>query len=826
MRIALIFLLCSFSLGICSAEKSTFVDKIQFIQYLEESTALEEVKKGNLDIYYSRIPTELLQGQESTRNLQIFSTTGGSYSILVNPATGENFNPFSYQQIRFSLNYLVDRKLIVDELMGGNGLVMTSNYGPFDPDYFLIVNELEKFHFRYDPELANSMITNTLIEHGAKKIDGRWTYDGKPIEITFFIRNDDPIRNSIGEVISAELEKIGFVVKKDYGDLNKAFVVVYGSDPADLKWSMYTEGYAGRSAFVKYDPLGLAQMYAPWFSNMPGFNNPAYWNYKNSTIDDLTQRIYSSNFTSSEQRADLIRDATKNGVQESVRIFLASKIDPFVANKSVDGIINDFGAGITTRFTPINARTDDSELKIGVKQIYQGAWNPVAGLGDAYSKNIWDTLYDPGIFKNPYSGENFGVREKWKVETAGPVGTLDVPDDAINWSPSLQKWVQVGQNTKAVSKITLDLLWSDWHDGQKMDMNDVLYSIYFTQEWGSPPQENDKTFDPDFSPSASQSAQTLVGIRILDDHRLEVYVNYWHFDESEIAGWAGVWPAMPWEVMYGMEQAVLDGKASFSRTDAQAKNLDWLSLITPRDSSLIQQLIETSSANKKHPLALDGFNNSEQYYKERYSAAIEWIKDKKHAVISNGPFYLEGYSPEARTITIKAFDDPTYPFEAGFWKKFEQVQFPKITEISVPGKLVKNQTAEIPIRTTNASHLYYFVTDAAGNQEDYGILNIKSDDATIVLPKDLTGKMTLGGNDLKVYAISDSVLRPDIYATSFLVVDSDEGEMSTSVLSEGGNDTQTTFDFGFASIIAGSMIILSIFYVRHKRKKAKLNQSQ
>ena len=34
------------------AEKNTFVDSIKFIQYLDENTALEEVRNGNLDMYY------------------------------------------------------------------------------------------------------------------------------------------------------------------------------------------------------------------------------------------------------------------------------------------------------------------------------------------------------------------------------------------------------------------------------------------------------------------------------------------------------------------------------------------------------------------------------------------------------------------------------------------------------------------------------------------------------------------------------------------------------------------------------------------------------
>ncbi|MFB5648586.1 MAG: ABC transporter substrate-binding protein, partial [Candidatus Nitrosomaritimum aestuariumsis] len=160
---------------------------------------------------------------------------------------------------RFALNYLVDRKLIVNELMAGYGAPMISNYGPFDPAYLTIIEQLESFNFRYNPALAEEIITKNLKDKGAIKIDNRWQMDGVPIEITFFIRSDDPVRKSIGEILSSELERIGFTVKKDFGDLNKAFVIVYGSNPADLKWNLYTEGW-NKSAFVKYDSVGLGQM--------------------------------------------------------------------------------------------------------------------------------------------------------------------------------------------------------------------------------------------------------------------------------------------------------------------------------------------------------------------------------------------------------------------------------------------------------------------------------------------------------------------------------------------------------------------------------------
>jgi peptide/nickel transport system substrate-binding protein len=35
----------------------------------------------------------------------------------------------------------------------------------------------------------------------------------------------------MGEMLANELEKIGFTVQRDYGDLNKANLVVYGKDP-------------------------------------------------------------------------------------------------------------------------------------------------------------------------------------------------------------------------------------------------------------------------------------------------------------------------------------------------------------------------------------------------------------------------------------------------------------------------------------------------------------------------------------------------------------------------------------------------------------------
>jgi peptide/nickel transport system substrate-binding protein len=760
------------------AEKNTYFDSIKFIQYLDENTALEEVRNGNLDVYYYTISPDRLETHQAREGLQVFDSTGISYSLLTNPAESDKFNPFSSKEIRFALNYLVDRKLIVNELMGGYGSVITSYYSPSEPEYLTIIEQSESYNFKYNPGLTNEIFTKVLTEKGAKKINDKWEIDGKPIEISIFIRSDDPVRKSIGEILSVELEKIGFIVKKDFGDLNKAFVVVYGSNPADMKWSLYTEAW-GRSAFVKYDSIGLAQMYSPWFSNMPGFNDPSYWNYKNDKLDELTQKIYSAEFDTSKQREQLIQEAVTEGVNESVRIFLASKVNQYVANEKVSGIVNDFGAGVPSRFTPINAQSDSDEFVIGVKQIYQGAWNPIMGLTDTYSRHIWGIISDPGTFKHPFTGETFPVRVDWQVETAGPNDKLAVPQKAIIWNPTLQKWENISQGTLATSKVTFDFKFSNWHNGQKMDMNDILHSLYFTVDWGTQVDENDKTFDTEYTPRAAQMIESIIGVNQIDDDTLEVYVDYWHFDEGEIADWGDTWSVMPWEISVAMEKAVIDGKVSFSRSGATSKNINWLSLIVPNDAILIKSYLQEFKEENYIPIAFKNDIKNSEYYQNRYDSSINWIENNNHAVISNGPFYLESYAPESRTITVKAFEDDTYPFKIGKWSEFENVQFPIIKKIDLKKVIMKGDELKIGIKTVNSDSILYFLTNNEGELIESEKIKVNDENMIINVSVEKTEKLGMGANNIKIFAMSNSVLKPDYYESSFIVTN-EKIELPTS----------------------------------------------
>src|SRR5262245_9104124 len=73
-----------------SATKSNntgaYIDGVRFIQYLDDNVALEELKSGNLDTYYFRIPLEAASEIKNIPNLKEYDKLSGSFGLLLNPA--------------------------------------------------------------------------------------------------------------------------------------------------------------------------------------------------------------------------------------------------------------------------------------------------------------------------------------------------------------------------------------------------------------------------------------------------------------------------------------------------------------------------------------------------------------------------------------------------------------------------------------------------------------------------------------------------------------------------------------------------------------------
>jgi peptide/nickel transport system substrate-binding protein len=775
--------LIPFSFG--QTEKGPYIDQARFILRDDENLALEEVRNGDLDMYYFRIPLEAAPDAERDPRLQVHHRQAGSMGLYVNPAeSGDSsvINPFQFREVRYALNYLVDRESVVNLVQMGYGTPMIDPFGLSSPEYLNVIDIVESFGFRYNPALAQKMISDAMTGAGALKQAGKWTYSNNPVIIKMLIRQDDATRKSLGEIVASELEKIGFTVQKEYGDLNKATTVVYGTDPKELQWHIYTEGFAGTSVFVEYNPVVPAQMYGPWFGRMPGGQNPEYWNYANATLDKLTQDIFFFNFTSEAQRNDLVRKAVQMGVQESVRIFVSQKTDPFVASADISGLVNDFGAGITSKYSLLNAQKADGtkSLDIGVKQIHQGSWNLIAGLQDTYSRDIYSSIADAGTFRDPYTGEIIPFRAEWTdISTKGPLESMAVDPAAQLWDPALQEWKQVGNST-SLSKVTFRPMYSNWHNGIPMDVSDMMYSQYFFFEWGTDSGESDQTKDPEYTSQASVAIPLMKGV-VFTPTEIQTYIDQWHYNDKEIADSGIFFTSEPWEITAATERLVVDGKAAYSRNEASVKGVVWLDPIVKEHADMIKAELQKMKNENFVPAALKEVVSPAQAA-ARYDASIKWIEDHGHAIISNGAFYLDNYNTAGGTITIKAFRDSSYPFEVGHWSKYTQPKLADITNVNVPRAVAIGQPASVSLDLTVAGQpssdatVAYFVSNkdsqivAQGSATSDGVGKFKFD-----LPAADTEKLTPGPNQLKIFASSNEARRFVISTNTILATSTPSG---------------------------------------------------
>jgi peptide/nickel transport system substrate-binding protein len=381
-----------------------------------------------------------------------------------------------------------------------------------------------------------------------------------------------------------------------------------------------------------------------------------------------------------DERNELFREATVMIIRESVRVFVVTTLDPQPMSANMRGVTEDRGAGIRSMYNLREMYVPGKpNLEAGHLHVYTSrtVWGPVDARNfdffDVYSVDPWTAIHDPWLWNHPHSGEVIPFRVSYTVDTAGPDGNMSVPEDAFMWNTTTKSWADVGPGVAVKSKVTFDLsnlLGTHWHDGQTITWADVLFDIYLFYEWT---YADDKiAVDPIWNAYFSDSLALLKGFRIIDDTHLEVYVDYWHFDPNEIAAFAAPpVTSFPWELNFAAEQLVLDGTYAWNRYVSGDLGVPQLNFVLPghaadlaakmqelRDGGVFPENVFTVGANVYGTL-----NDANA----RYDSAIAWINDKGHAVISNGPFYLESFDPAGDSLVMKAFEDATYPFPPGTW---------------------------------------------------------------------------------------------------------------------------------------------------------------
>lgn len=737
---------------------------IRFAQFDQEAAPLH-LAQGDMDLYLFGLKHLGAREVRENPDLTLYEAFGGLNSLILNPAPAPEgkLNPFALKKVRQAVQLLIDREFIVTEFYGGFALPMLAPVSAAEPDYLVINDILLAAGIRYDPEQARALVEEALTEAGAELVDGVWHYNGEPLTLKFIIRTEDE-RRDIGDLVAAELEKLGFPVDRQYMTFGPALDVVYGSDPAEFKWHLYTEGW-GKGAINAYDFGTINQFYAPWFGYMPGWQEAEYWNYENPKLDELGQRIYQGKYASREERDRLYREMTKLGIEESVRIFVIARLSAFPASREVRGLTRDLGAGLRGPFSLREAYVPGQDvLTVGHLWVHtdRSTWNPVDGFSDVYSVDIWRLIYDPATWRHPFSGRIIPFRVIFgEIVTAGPAGKLPVPPDAVRWNAEEDRWEPVGEEVEATSRVVFDYskyFQSVFHHGQPITMADLLYSLAQTFEIAFDPQKSE--IESSVAASLRASLEPIVAYRVLDDRRIEVYIDYWHFDELEIANYASPGSvSMPWELLAAMDRVVFEKRrAAYSDTASERFEVPWLSLALKDHARLVRDELEAMKAEDYLPPGVFTVGGrsyaTPQEAQARYEAALEWFEQYGHLVISQGPYLLARYDAEAQFAELRAFRDERYPFQPGDWY-FGEPEPVEVKEVEVQAvDLVKVQEIlpigretrlVVGIEGPGQIQARFALRDAAtGEVIVSGPAEVKDGYAVVILPAEVTQQLVPG----------------------------------------------------------------------------------
>lgn len=737
------------------AKTGPYLETIYFDVRMQEEIGIQDTAAGKTDLFFWGLSGPQVKGLDRATldRLDMVTVPSGSWSLLLNPIPNaapytvkvenkEYFNPLAMREIRFALNDLINRQYIVDEILGGAGGPMLTMATPGQPGtyrYNLVASKLgltpegdeKKAIAAIDKAFRKASELNAL--QGKLKKDGDfWTFNNEPVTIKFAIRVDDPNGRLLeGQYVAKQIEKAGIKVERLLWDRAKCNNEVYGGNPANYAWHIYTEGWGAGATRAWWDNI-VAQMYAPFQGYMPGGGEPGFWNYDHPRIDELAKKAYTGAILTDQEYWDTVLEATKLALQDSVRIHVCYQMDYFVFNKNrfKGRFAYGLGDGLNN-WSLVTAQTKDGTLKAtqfsAKGALFMSAWDPVGtdGFNDMYSLNIATPLTDPSMFESPVSAKATACRavptaidSKVKRDAKGALaGQIPVPTTAIAWDSKNDKWVAVKSGTLSMSKGAYKFRLGNWHHGIPMSLHDFLYADAFIREWCNKDGANDPYYEETYSSSWKPINDTIVGtVYDLKNKTATAYFNYnFPADKGKVAyygapEWRVTAANQPigvcWEIVEAMARMVATKKSAsktvytFSASTEGATEVD---VLRPSCVADIKAELKKMIAEKHVPASLKKFLPAADAVK-RYQAALKFVEKYGHAYISNGPFYLAKFDAKANYALLKANRDATYPFTTDYWMNQFKTTILSVEKIEVPPMNKKGE--EVPVKIHVAQSVY------------------------------------------------------------------------------------------------------------------------
>ncbi|MBE0430351.1 MAG: ABC transporter substrate-binding protein [Dehalococcoidia bacterium] len=696
-------------------EGGAWVDEIVISQEGSHAAAVLKLKEGTIHVYgHGLTDPELFEAVADDPNLSYQLTLGGSRDFMFNvygPTfdTGE-LNPFYSAKIREATQWLIDRDYIAEEVLGGMGVPLYTQFSPGGAEsarYKDLVDGVIAY-YSYNPAKGNAQIAEGMTELGAELVEGKWHYEGAPVVIHQLIRIDLRPYPELGDYFADILEEAGFTVERLYRASADTWGPFLLQAPGLGLWNVYGGGW-GMPAVFRTEVHSWAQFnthlvmagYPSWVQLEPLMEE---W----PEMYDAFVRLRYTDFNTMEERAELVEIALTQ-VRQFANAIWSVAITDFIPHRADVGMSLDACGGVSSQFpftihfkdaagNPVRGGTIHMELpSILVQPI-----NPVEGSAMTYDIMISrDLTGDWGLLPHPQTGLNMPQRierAEVTVKTGLPVGVspesadwctlsfapeIQVPLTAwADWDAANQKFVTVAErmvydedyrpfaNRKSVVYYPADM-W-DWkmHDGSTFSMGDFLMSFIMAWDRGKP---DSPVFDPAEKADVETALTRWKGIEILNTDPLTVayYSDVYALDaEHSITTF---WPGYGtygefagWHVIVPGWLAEMNKQLAFSASRSDELGVERADYTKGPSLPILKARLDEAKAEGFIPYAPTlGEYITAAEAAERYDNLLAWYAEKGHFYVSCGAFYLEEVFPVGKIAVLKAFDD--YPFASDKW---------------------------------------------------------------------------------------------------------------------------------------------------------------
>jgi len=799
--------------------KGGWLDEI-VVSVVSGDSAISQIEAGAIDFFSFNLASDAYPAIQDA-GLSSTQSLGGYYGISLNPAVLDDtnvLNPFSNRKIREALNWLIDRNYVNQEIYAGGSLPKLLPVTTQLVEYTNLIDTARALEskYAYNFDRAKEVIDAEMPGMGAELVDGKWQYNGVPVNLIFLIRNDgDGTRQPMGDYVSNQLEAVGFTVDRQYKTASEAFPIWFGTDPSEGQWHLYTAGYgvAGLSS-LRDEAANIQQSY---LNTSIQASEPFISNVSDPEFQELGDALAQGVYTDKAARDEAMARALELALEDSLFVWVIDQqtYAPYASNVQVT---YDLATGPeSTNAGPYNLRFIDQEggtMRIGTNDLFTEPWNSVGG-----SNWIWDghvlrmTTHGSsnvtgagGMMADPYTGlaypqriasaelthvEGLPIHQSLDWLTVQTVPQIDVPADAwVDWDAVNQRFITVEEkfpdgltaNIKSVVVYPEDLFETvKWHDGSPLSAGDFVMNIIQSFDPGKP---ESAIYDESLALSINAALEQFKGYRIVstDPLTIEAYGDFYQTDaELNILT---LWPQdlyglgyeNSWPVLAVSNLAEANGELTYTEDKAGVLEVEQTNWVGGPSLEILNKYLDQAASEGHIPYAptLSEYITAEEAA-ARYASLQAWVEAHNHYMIGTGPYYIDQVFLTEKSVSLKNFAD--FPDLANRWAQFSE---PKIatTVLDGPGQVQIGGEAlfdayvtfnDEPYLLSDVSRVKYILYDGTGAVVEVGdAVAVEDGHFQVTLSAETTAKLSTGSARLEVAVVPIPVAIPSFTSLDFV----------------------------------------------------------